>query len=69
MFGCVIILKSITYAIKSEALLKKNGFSCRVVKPDGDSGCKYGIAISCINIKKATAVIASAGIPIEQILA
>ena len=69
MFGCTITVRSITYAMKGEALLKKNGFACRIVKPDGGGGCQYGISLSCSHINKATNLLASAGIPIEQILA
>ena len=69
MFGCIITLKSITLALKGEALLKKNGFACQVVKPDGEGSCKYGISISCNNVKSASAILASAKIPIENIFA
>ncbi len=69
MFGCIITVKSVTYAMKGEALLKKNGFACRVVKPDGEGSCKYGISLSCNHIKQATAMLAAAGIPIESVIA
>lgn len=69
MFGCIITVKSVTYAMKGEALLRKNGFACRVVKPDGEGSCKYGISLSCNYVKQATAILAAASIPIEAVIA
>lgn len=69
MYGCIITVKSITYALKGEALLKKRGVKCSVVKTDGaDHGCRYGIALPCSSLTGATAILSGGGVEIGKII-
>ena len=70
MNGCIITVKSITYALKGEALLKKRGIPCKIVKPDvTEGGCKYGIGLSCTSINAALEILKHNAIEIGRIMA
>ena len=71
MYGCIITVRSITYAFKGEALLKNHGIDCKVVKTDGknNGGCKYGISIACNMTNNALAILKNHGIEIGKIMA
>jgi hypothetical protein len=69
MYGCIITVKSITYALKGEALLKKRGIECSVVKVDGsEHGCRYGIALSCRALTSAVTILSTGGVEIGKII-
>lgn len=63
----VIVLSSITYALKAQELLKNNGIYTKITRSRAVKsvrGCGYGVAVSESIYDKANAVIVSAGIPI-----
>ena len=70
MYGCIITVKSITYALKGEALLKRNGIPCKVVKTEGlgNGGCKYGISLSCNGLNTALDILKRSGTEIGKII-
>jgi hypothetical protein len=71
MYGCIITVKSITYAFKGEALLKNHGLVCKVVKTEGKDtgGCKYGLALSCNIVNDALEILKSNKIEIGKVMA
>ena len=70
MYGCIITVKSITYALKGEALLKKSGILCKVVKTEGmgNGGCKYGISLSCNGVNAALDILKKNGTEIGKVI-
>ena len=71
MYGCIITVRSITYAFKGEALLKKHGIDCKVVKTDSkdSGGCKYGLSLSCNLTSNALTILKNNGIEIGKLMA
>ena len=69
MYGSIISVRSITYALKGEALLKRNGIPCKVVKTEGitNGGCKYGISLSTSAVNTALAILNTGGIEIGKV--
>lgn len=50
MNGCLLTLRSATYAMRAQAILVKNGIGARTVKLDGEfssKGCTHGIRFDC----------------------
>lgn len=70
MYGCIITVKSITYALKGEAILKKSGILCKVVKTEGmgNGGCKYGLSLSCNQVSTALDILKRNGIEIGKVI-
>ncbi len=63
----VIILSSITYALKAQELLKNNGIYANIVRSKSVKsvrGCGYGIGFDTALSEKAHSLLISAGIPI-----
>ncbi len=63
----VIVLSSITYALKAQDLLKNNGIYANIVRSKSVRnvrGCGYGIGFDSALSEKAQALIIAAGIPI-----
>lgn len=63
----VIVLSSITYALKAQELLKNNGIYTKITRSKAVKsvrGCGYGIAVSDSTYEKANSLLVSAGIPI-----
>ena len=69
MYGSIISVRSITYALKGEALLRRNGIPCKVVKTEGmeNEGCKYGLSLSSSAVKYASELLSKNGIEISKI--
>lgn len=45
----IIVLRSVTFAIRAKRLLESNGIRARVVKPEPTSaerGCAYGVSVT-----------------------
>ncbi len=63
----VIVLSSVTYALKAQELLKNDGIYSKLTRSRSVRnirGCGYGIAVDVSNAEKAEAILRSAGIPI-----
>ncbi len=63
----VIVLSSITYALKAQELLKNNGVYAKITRSKAVKsvrGCGYGIGVAEAVYEKAHSLIISAGIPI-----
>ncbi len=63
----VIVLSSITYALKAQELLKSNGIYSSITRSRAVKsirGCGYGISIDPLVAEKAKNLIISSGIPI-----
>ena len=70
MYGCIITMKSLTHALRGEALLKKRGIDCKVVKPpSGTNGCRYGIALSCSAADFAMGFLIKSGLDVGKLMA
>ncbi len=63
----VIVLSSITYALKAQELLKNNGIYTKITRSRSVKsvrGCGYGIAFEFDLAEKAKTLLAENGIPI-----
>lgn len=63
----IIVLSSITYALKAQELLKKNGIYANLTRSKSVRnvrGCGYGLSFDSILAEKAQTLILQAGIPI-----
>lgn len=63
----VIVLSSITYALKAQELLKNNGIYANLTRSKSVKsvrGCGYGVSFEPALNEKAQNLIVSAGIPI-----
>lgn len=63
----VIVLSSVTYALKAQELLKKNGIYSKLTRSRSVRsirGCGYGIAFDVSSSEKAEELLISANIPI-----
>ncbi len=63
----VIVLSSITYALKAQELLKNNGIYANVTRSKtvrNIRGCGYGLSFDNLLAEKANDIILAAGIPI-----
>lgn len=63
----IIVLSSITYALKAQELLKNNGIYANVTRSrtvKSVRGCGYGISFDPALTEKAQELIIKAGIPI-----
>ena len=62
----IIATGTITYAIKGRDLLKRAGFSARIARDFGGSGCGYGISVSG-DVNGAVELLRKAGIKLYEI--
>ncbi len=63
----VIVLSSITYALKGQELLKNNGIYSNIVRSKAVRnlrGCGYGLSFDIALTEKAQGLLIKAGIPI-----
>lgn len=63
----VIVLSSITYALKAQELLKSNGIYSNITRSKAVRsvrGCGYGISFDEAVTEKAQSLLVKAGIPI-----
>ncbi|MBE6682950.1 MAG: DUF3343 domain-containing protein [Ruminococcaceae bacterium] len=63
----VIVLSSVTYALKAQEILKNNGIYSNLTRSRAVKsvrGCGYGISFDEISSEKAQSLIVGAGIPI-----
>ena len=63
----VIVLSSITYALKSQDLLKSNGIFSKITRSKSVKsvrGCGYGIVVDSVVAERSENLLASSGIPI-----
>ena len=63
----IIVLSSITYALKAQELLKKNGIYANITRSKSVRnvrGCGYGLSFDPMLTEKAQSLIVQAGIPI-----
>ena len=63
----VIVLSSITYALKAQELLKNNGIYANITRSKavrGIRGCGYGLRFDQMLEEKAKGILIAAGIPI-----
>ena len=62
----IIATGTVTYAIKGRDLLKRAGFSARIARDFGGSGCGYGISVKG-DAQKALELLRKAGIKVYEI--
>lgn len=63
----IIVLSSITYALKAQELLKSNGIYSKITRSKAVRsvrGCGYGISVDPILSEKSESLLVSSGIPI-----
>lgn len=62
----VIVMRSLTHAIKAKKLLQEYGIDARVVKPDAgraEKGCGYGVAVKADKRGHAEGILRENGLP------
>ena len=63
----VIVLSSITYALKAQEILKKNGIYANITRSKAVKsvrGCGYGISFDSALTEKAQGLLIQSGVPI-----
>ena len=63
---CLITMRSETYALRAERVLKGRGISAKKIKLDGEyssRGCSYGIQLDCRNRAVALSVLNEINLP------
>ena len=67
---CLITMRSETYALRAERVLKGRGISAKKIKLDGEysvRGCSYGIQLDCRNRAVALSVLSEVGLPYSDV--
>ena len=70
MSSCLITLRSLTYAMKAQKLLKERGIDAASVKLDGEysrKGCGYGVRFDIRLRRQAEQIMRENGIPYSDI--
>lgn len=65
----VLIVRSITYAMKGQKLLESNGINAyiqRNARPNSKEGCGYGLRVAG-NLETALSLLSDAGIKVVEI--
>ncbi len=63
----VIVLSSVTYALKAQELLKNNGIFSKITRSKAVRsvrGCGYGVSVDSALSEKTESLLISSGIPI-----
>ena len=67
---CLITLRSSTYAMRAQTVLRDHGMEARALKLDGEylgKGCTHGIRFDCKNRVFAERLLKENGIPYSEI--
>ena len=67
---CLITMRSETYALRAERVLKSRGINSKKVKLDGEyssRGCSYGIQLDCRNRAVVLSVLNEMSLPYSDI--
>ncbi len=70
MTSCLITLRSPTYALKAQAILKSSGINVSPVKLGAEfsnEGCSHGIRFDCRLKTSVTRLLSDRGIPFYQV--
>lgn len=68
--GCLIVLKSITYAQRASGVLSRLRIPLGIIKPPvslGKGSCSYALKIKYTDMKKAVEAVRAANIPISGV--
>ena len=63
---CLITMRSETYALKAERVLRSHGINSKKIKLDGEyslRGCSYGIQLDCRNRAAALSILNEINLP------
>jgi len=64
----IIVLRSVTHAMKSKKILQSHGIPAYVVKPtESEEGCGYGISVSAMHADAASEILQKNRIRIVKI--
>lgn len=66
---CTATVSSLTYAIKGQKLLAKEGIESRLVKPNAKKarrGCAFGIEFPCQELRHARSILTAAHLPVND---
>ncbi len=67
---CLITMRSETYALRAERVLKNRGIYAKTVKLDGEytaRGCAYGIQLDCRNRTVALSIFNEINLPYSDV--
>ena len=67
---CLITMKSMTYTVRAEVVLKNNGLQAKAVKLDGEDarrGCAHGVRVLCRDRRRIEELLRENRIPYSQI--
>ena len=70
MKGCLIILRSITYAQRAKRVLEKSGLSAYVIKPEAHlvgNGCGFAVKVSEAYLPETVEILKNSGFDIGKI--
>ncbi len=67
---CLITMRSETYALRAEKILKNRGIPAKTVKLDAEysaRGCSYGIQLDCRNRTVALSIFNEINLPYSDV--
>ena len=67
----LVILKSVTFAMKAKRILLSNGIKSYIVKPDPkltEKGCSYALSLNILDLPVALSIIEKNNLPIVRVI-
>ncbi|MBR5479629.1 MAG: DUF3343 domain-containing protein [Clostridia bacterium] len=70
MNGCLIILRSVTYAQRAKRVLERNGISAYVIKPEAHlvgNGCGFAVKVSDVYLAESLDILSGENFGIMKV--
>ncbi|MEG2377073.1 MAG: DUF3343 domain-containing protein [Clostridia bacterium] len=71
MSGCLIVLRSVTYAQRAKRVLERSGVSAVIVRPDASmigGSCGYAVKVAESFLADALAILRQNGFEVKKVL-
>lgn len=70
MNGCLIILRSVTYAQRAKRILERNGISAYVIKPEAHlvgNGCGFAVKVTEVYLAEALDILKGGNFEVSRV--
>lgn len=71
MIYCIMVMSSVTYALKGQSILAQNGLGTRLEKLTRNKslkGCGYGLRIEKLKLTEAQSILKKEGVKVVEII-